>query len=112
MTDRCTPNARSILPYPHGKYATDDRRCRHHSEVTAVERGCRLPVHKKELAVSDDVASLPDRQRTATTVALPRLAHRDAVDSNDAPVSANGLSAKRQHTLQHRNSCRQVTISV
>jgi hypothetical protein len=108
----CTGHARSIFPCPHGKYATDDSRRGCHSEVTPVERVHGLPVHEEELPVFDDVAPFSVRQRPATTIVHPRLAHRDAVDRNDAPVSANSLSGKRQHALQHRNSSRQVAISV
>ena len=38
----CTRNARSIFPYPHGKYATDDSRRWGHSEVPPVERVPRI----------------------------------------------------------------------
>ena len=110
MTDRVPRNARSIFPCPHrevrgrrwsvaGTFRSSGRRVR-----------LRLPVHEKEFVIFDEIASFPDRQWPATSVALPRLAHRDAVDRDGAPVSANGLSGKRQHALQHRNASWQIAV--
>jgi hypothetical protein len=50
--------------------------------VAGRERVRGLPVHDKDIAISDHAASLPDWKRTASSVVLVRLPHIDAIDSD------------------------------
>src|SRR5918994_3362785 len=51
----------SPLPGPHGQRFTNDRGLGEKSEIAAVQRLFRLPVHEEEFVRANDEASLPGR---------------------------------------------------
>ena len=102
----------SLLVSPNGDCPADHRGCGERSKVPTVERIRRLPVHDKDIAISNDAASLPGGKRAASPVAFVRLADNNAVDSDCQAVSANRLSGKRQHALEHGDADRQITVQI
>jgi hypothetical protein len=80
-----------LLSDPKRLRPPDDRVCRHKSEISPIERVHRLPVHEEDLTLGNDVAALPDRQRSASAVVLARLAHFEIIDGDDETASANCL---------------------
>src|SRR6185437_9005300 len=90
----------SRLVGPNGYRPADHRGCRQRPKVPTVERILGLPVHDKDVAVGDDLASMPNWKWTPSAVALARLPHLDAIDRNRSAVSADGLSRKRQDALE------------
>ncbi|ABQ33709.1 hypothetical protein BBta_1490 [Bradyrhizobium sp. BTAi1] len=55
---------------------------------------------------------MPGGKRTAASVALVCLPHIDAIDSDRQAYSADGLSRKRQHALEHGDPGREIAIEV
>src|SRR5208282_1368876 len=102
--------ARSILPDdPNWLRAANDRGRRQRPEIPTVKRVAGLPVHEKDVAVRDDTAAPPDRQRAAATVALARVSDRNGINGDRAADTADGLSGERQNALQERYAPRQVS---
>lgn len=77
---------------PKRSGAADDRGGGQWPEVPPVKRVGRPRVHEEDFAHSDDSAALPDRQRTAATVALARFADRDGANADCEPVATDRLS--------------------
>ena len=71
-----------------------------------------MPVHDKDIAVSDDAASMPDWKWTASSVAFLGLAHIDAVDGDREAIPANRLSGQRHYALEHGDADRKVAIEI
>src|SRR6202042_2628749 len=92
--------ASSLAIGPHRKCLADHGRCRNGSEISAVKRAVRLPIHDEDFVCRDQVASLPDRQWPAATIALARPAEVDTVDGYREPGSTHGLSRQRQDTFE------------
>jgi hypothetical protein len=72
-------------------------------EITAVEGILGLPVRQQDFASPNDAASLPDRQRPASTIPLERLAHRDNVDG-EGTIRAEDLNWNGKDALQERHA--------
>src|ERR1700733_589532 len=105
--------ARSLLLFglmdPETDRATDDRGGGQRTEIASVERVGGLRVHEEGVALCDNAAALPDRERAAAAIALARLAHFDCADSDAAADAADRLSGKRRYMLQQRHAARQIT---
>jgi hypothetical protein len=67
-----------LLADPEGIHPTDDRG----AEIPAVEGVLGPPVHQENFAAADALAALPNWQRSATTVAIERLAEIGAIESS------------------------------
>ncbi len=81
----------------HG--AADHGACGQWPEIPSVETVRHVEVHEEELAFRDAPTAAPDRQGTADTVALQRLAVSHAIDGDGAVLAADFLSGKRRHAL-------------
>src|ERR1051326_8759489 len=85
--------ARSILlACPEGIGPADDGAGGKGAERAAVEGVLRPPVHQEDLVAADNAAAVPRRQRSAISVVVERVAHRDSVDGDCAVGSADGLA--------------------
>ena len=66
----------------NGYRSADHCGCGQRSKVPTVERVHGLPIHDKDIAIGNDVASVPGRKRMASSVAFLCLAHIDPIDSD------------------------------
>lgn len=89
--------------------AADDCADRKRPEIPAIKRAGLVPVHEKELAVQDEAATLPGRKWTTTAIMFASHPHRDSVDHDEQPVSADGLTGHTKNTLDQRNTARKIT---
>src|ERR1700678_4321904 len=104
--------ARSLLLFrlmdPERDRAADDRGGGERAEITSLERVGGLRVHQEDVAVCDDAAALPDRERAAAAIALAGIAHFDRVDSDAAADATDRLSGDCRHVFQQRHATRKI----
>ena len=55
---------------------------------------------------------MPDRKRTASSVAFAGLAYIDAVNGDLQAIPANRLSGQRQYALEHGHADRQIAVEI
>jgi hypothetical protein len=64
----------------NGYCPAEHRGCGERSKVATVEGVGGLPVHDKDVAVGNDVASLPDWKWAASPIAFLSMPNIDAID--------------------------------
>jgi hypothetical protein len=78
------------------------------SEVAAVERVWRVPIHQEDFASGDNTTALPHRKQTALAVTVACRTHGTSVDRHEQIVPADGLACHSEDTLDQWNAGRQI----